>query len=121
MDARTPPDEPTAAASSTPPCILVVDDDTSILGLLRVLLESESYTVVTATSVREARTAVAAARPDLVLCDVRLPDAPPFALLEWLLSDPATAQLPVVVCSGAVREIEQAAERLRHPHVAVLL
>ncbi len=109
------------AETPSPRCILVVDDDGPILGLLRVLLESEGYPVVTATSVREARTSLAERRPDLVLCDVRLPDAPPFALLDRLLSDPATAQLPVVVCSGAIREIEQATERLAHPHVAVLL
>ena len=109
-----------AQAASPVRHILAVDDDRTLLNFLRLLLESEGYTVVTATSVREACAALAAHRPDLVLCDVRLPDAPPFALLDRL-SNAATAALPVLVCSGAVRELEQATERLAQPHVAVLL
>ena len=110
-----------AGAPSPSRRILVVDDDGAILDLMRVLLESEGYTVVTASSVREALVRLAAGQPDLVLCDVRLPDAPPFALLDRLLGDPTTARQPVIICSGAVRELEQAAARLAHPHVAILL
>ena len=110
-----------AAAPSPPRRILVVDDDGPILDLLRLLLESEGYLVVTATSVGAACASLAERLPDLVLCDVRLPDAPPFALLDRLTSDPATVHLPVIVCSGAVREIEQAAARLERQHVAVVL
>ncbi len=101
--------------------ILVVDDDDAILDLLRLLLESEGYAVTTAASFQQARAAIAAKRFDLVLSDVRLPDAAPFVLLDQLAADPATAALPVLVCSGAVREIEQAAERLAHIESAVLL
>ena len=101
--------------------ILVVDDDGAILDLLRLLLESEGYAVTTAASFQQARAAIAAGPPDLVLSDVRLPDAAPFALLDELAADPATAALPVLVCSGAAREIEQAAERLAHTESAVLL
>ena len=101
--------------------ILVVDDDGAILDLLRLLLESEGYTVTTAASFQQARAAIAAGRPDLVLCDGHLLDAAPFVLLDHLAADPATATLPVLVCSGAVREIEQAAERLTHAHGAVVL
>ena len=110
-----------AEAPSPPRRILAVDDDGPILGLLQTLLESEGYTVVTARSLREALAALDERPPDLVLCDVRLPDAPPFALLDRIASDPAMAHLPVIVCSGAVREIEQSAERLKQPQIGVLL
>ncbi len=55
------------------------------------------------------------------MSDVRMPDAAPFALLDQLAANPATAALPVVLCSGAARELEQAADRLAHPHLAVVL
>ena len=108
----------TAAAARR---ILVVDDDDALRHLLQVLLESDGYTVVTASTTQEALAALREGPPDLVLCDVRLPDAPPFALVDHLASDLATMHLPLVVCSGAVREIEQAGERLARPHLAVLL
>ncbi len=110
----------TAAAARR---ILVVDDDDALRHLLQVLLESDGYTVVTAASTQAALAALREREiaPDLVLCDVRLPDAAPFALVDHLASDPATMHLPLVVCSGAVRELEQAGERLAQPHVAVLL
>jgi DNA-binding NtrC family response regulator len=61
------------------------------------------------------------ARPDLVLGEVRLPDARLFALLDDLAATPTTARLPVLVCSGTLHAIEAAAERLTQPHIAVLL
>ncbi len=108
-------------SAAAPRRILVVDDDTAILDLLRLLLESEGYAVTTAASLDQARAAIAVGRPDLVLCDVRLPDAAPFALLDQLATDPATDTLPVLVCSGAAREIEQVTERLAQAHRAVVL
>ena len=100
--------------------ILAVDDDATVLGLLRLLLEAAGYAVATAGSVDEAVAAVATAPPDLVICDVRLPGAPPFALRDHLAADPATAGLPVLLCSGALRELAAAAERPAHGRVATL-
>ena len=110
-----------AEAPSPPRRILVVDDEGPILDVLRLRLQSEGYLMVTATSVGGACSSLAEPLPYLVLCDVRLPDAPAFALLDRLRSDPATMHLPVIVCSAAVPEIEQAAERLERHHVAVVL
>src|SRR5215212_8278738 len=89
--------------------ILAVDDDPAILDLLRLLLASEGYTVTTAASLDQALTAIMAGPPDLVLSDVRMPDAAPFALLDQLASNPVTTTLPLILCSGAARELEQAA------------
>jgi DNA-binding NtrC family response regulator len=48
------------------------------------VLEAEGYAVATAGSVGEARAVIGEKSPSLVLCDVRLPDGPPFALLDAL-------------------------------------
>ena len=106
--------------AAAPAHILVVDDDEATRELLRLLLESEGYTPTTVITVATAQTAVAETRPHLVICDVRMPDAPPFALLDQLTSDPTTAHLPLIVCSAAVRELEQAGERLMRAHLQVL-
>ena len=56
--------------------VLVVEDEPKIRELLRGYLERAGLSVVTTGSGAEAITSVAAARPDLVVLDLRLPDVP---------------------------------------------
>jgi len=53
--------------------VLVVEDDPDILELLRLVLEGEGYAVTTAENGREGLDAVARARPDLILLDMKMP------------------------------------------------
>ena len=57
-----------------PPRLLIVDDDPAFRRLARRLLEGAFDVVGEAASAAEARSAVRATRPDVVLLDVRLPD-----------------------------------------------
>lgn len=53
--------------------ILVVDDDLNICELLKLYLENDGYTVITANDGQEAVDAFQAKSPDLVLLDIMLP------------------------------------------------
>ena len=53
--------------------ILVVDDDSNICELLRLYLEKENFTVVTAVDGEQALAAFEAEKPDLILLDVMMP------------------------------------------------
>ncbi len=53
--------------------ILVADDDKNICELLRLYLEKESFTVVTAGDGEEALSKFALENPDLILLDVMMP------------------------------------------------
>ena len=64
--------------------ILVVDDHDLNVKLLRVILERRGYRVNAAADAREARQRVRAARPDLVLMDVQLPDTDGLELTRGL-------------------------------------
>jgi DNA-binding response OmpR family regulator len=55
------------------PALLLVDDDDAITGALGAFLERSGYQVRIAGDGAAALTAVAAARPDLVVCDVVMP------------------------------------------------
>jgi len=61
--------------SDTPgtPRILVVDDEPSMLLYTRTLLETERYSVDTASSGEEAIRKVQARAPDLMLLDMSMP------------------------------------------------
>jgi CheY-like chemotaxis protein len=53
--------------------ILVVDDDPGIARFIRMALESEGRSVVTALNGRDALVRVREQRPDLVLLDINMP------------------------------------------------
>ncbi|HRC87568.1 MAG TPA: sigma-54 dependent transcriptional regulator, partial [Thermoanaerobaculia bacterium] len=62
--------------------ILIVDDERSLLDFLSILLEPEGYQIHTAGSVSEAHKVLAATLPDLVLCDIMMPDGNGLDLLK---------------------------------------
>lgn len=62
--------------------ILVVDDEKSIRDFLTILLQQEGYDVVTAASVGDGIDAVAEHHPDLVMCDLKLPDGTGLEVLK---------------------------------------
>jgi class 3 adenylate cyclase len=85
---------------SGPATILVVDDTPANIKLLGDLLASKGYQVATAANGEEALAKVAANRPDLVLLDVMMPGLSGYDVCRRIRSDPATALLPVVMCTS---------------------
>ena len=66
--------------------ILIVDDEASLLEFLSVLCAGEGLEVTTARSVKEARATLAERTPDLVLCDMMMPDGNGLDLLKEIKS-----------------------------------
>jgi len=62
--------------------VLVVDDEKSIREFLTILLQQENYEVVTAASVGEGKDRLAKDRPNLVMCDLKLPDGTGLEVLQ---------------------------------------
>jgi DNA-binding NtrC family response regulator len=78
--------------------ILVVDDDDPVRVMLARLLRTQGYEVHQAANAREARKAIEASRPDLVISDIVMPGESGIELRR------AIAQhwpgLPVILISG---------------------
>ena len=55
--------------------ILIADDDRNIIELLRLYIEKEGYTTVTASNGKEAIDTFNKTKPDLVVLDVMMPEA----------------------------------------------
>lgn len=86
-----------------PRCVLLIDDEETSRYVLRQLLggygplrieEAETG----ADGLRLARSL----RPDLIVLDLRLPDIDGSVVLGGLGLDPATAEIPVIICSSSV-------------------
>ena len=54
--------------------LLIVDDEASLRDFLSIVFEEEGWSVETAASLAEGRAAVQKKEPDVVLCDLMLPD-----------------------------------------------
>jgi adenylate cyclase len=80
--------------------ILVVDDIAQNVKLLADLLAVKGYAVATAGSGVEALAKVASEAPDLVLLDVMMPGMSGYDVCRQLRAEPATALLPIVLCTS---------------------
>jgi signal transduction histidine kinase len=80
--------------------ILVIDDDETLLSTLAVALREAGYEVETTASGQEGLRRAYELLPDLILCDVRMPDIEGPTVLQALRVDPATADLQVVLMTG---------------------
>jgi len=80
--------------------ILIVDDNPTNLDLLSEVLEGHGYRYRVATSGRATFGAIAAARPDLVLLDISMPEMNGYEVCERLKADPETARIPILFLSA---------------------
>lgn len=100
--------------------VLVVDDDPGAVQLLRSMLLSTGSTleVCEAYGGREALSAIAERRPDLILLDLLMPEVGGIDVLEQIGADPATGHIPVImVTAGDATGPEQSVDV---PHVVSL-
>jgi len=80
--------------------ILIVEDDESMAEVLAIRLERQGYEAIWTTSGRKGLQLAQRERPNLVLLDLRLPDALGFDICQQLDEDPATCDIPVIILSG---------------------
>ncbi|MGB7450181.1 MAG: response regulator [Ornithinimicrobium sp.] len=81
------------------PTVLVVDDDPSVLEVVCAILEGRDYRAIPASSGEEALARAAAQPPDAVVLDLIMPGTDGWEVLGAMRSDPATADVPVIILS----------------------
>jgi len=96
-----------AGGASPAGTVLVVDDLSANVRLLERLLVAAGHTVLTAADGLEAVALIAAAPPDVVLSDVRMPRCDGFELCERLKRDASTRLIPVVLMTGSVERADR--------------
>lgn len=85
------------------PRIVLADDNADILEYVARLL-SPQYEVFAVSDGQQALAAVAKYNPDLVLCDVTMPNLDGFRLIQALRLDPKTVDTPVIILSARAGE-----------------
>ncbi len=90
--------------------VVLVEDETNIAEAIRFLLGRDGWRVKTLANGGNAAEVIRAAKPDLVMLDVMLPEKTGFEILAELRSDDSLADLPILMLTarGQARDREMA-------------
>jgi two-component system, cell cycle response regulator DivK len=90
--------------------LLIVDDNAINLKLARVLLQSEGYTVYTATDAEVAIRVLGSVKPRIILMDLQLPGMDGLELTRRLKANAATREIVIIaVTASAMKGDEERA------------
>lgn len=105
--------------------ILVINDDSAILALFEELLGDEGYKVTLDNFARQTADLLASIRelqPDLVIMDFIIGgESSGWQLLQSSQMDRKTRDIPVIVCTGAVKQVTQLSDNLDSIGVHVVI
>ena len=80
--------------------ILVVDDEPDLVEIVRLRLERDGHTILSAPNGQAALSALSRDIPDLVILDIMMPGIDGFEVLSQIKNDPRTAHVPVIMLSA---------------------
>ncbi len=91
--------------------ILIVEDNRDAATMLAQFLRLSGYTVTVAYSSGEGLEAARKAPPDVVLCDIGLPDGDGYILAQALRENPRTANARLIAVTARNREEDKQRSR----------
>lgn len=97
--------------------ILIIEDEDALRVDLITALNFEGYEAIGAENGRDGVRAARQHLPDLIICDISMPELDGFGVIVELRSHSQTASIPVIILSGhAEQETVQYGMRLGAAH-----
>ncbi|HEY7729015.1 MAG TPA: response regulator, partial [Candidatus Eisenbacteria bacterium] len=87
--------------------ILLADDSITIQKVIELTFSDEDFDVVTVGNGRLAIEKVQEVRPDVVLCDIIMPEKDGYEVCEFIKKNPGLAHVPVLLLTGAFEPFDQ--------------
>jgi CheY-like chemotaxis protein len=87
--------------------ILLADDSITIQKVIELTFSDEDFDVVTVGNGRLAIEKVQEVRPDVVLCDIIMPEKDGYEVCDFIKKTPTLAQIPVLLLTGAFEPFDQ--------------
>jgi CheY-like chemotaxis protein len=87
--------------------LLLADDSITIQKVVELTFAETEHRVVAVGSGRELLRRMSEVNPDVVLCDVVMPDMNGYDVCQSLKSDPATLHIPVVLLTGTFEPFDR--------------
>ncbi len=103
------------------PHIIVINDNIELLEMLRELLANAGYSVAVYTSPARAITDLGRSKPALIVVDwIFGGEHLGMQLIQRLKLRPSTAAIPLLICTAAVRPVQESADFLRGKGIGML-
>ncbi len=80
--------------------ILVVEDDRDIADLVKLVLETKEYEVMTVLQPQQAYEAVKSFKPEAVLLDLLMPQMDGWEVFKQIRKDPEFAEMPIAILTA---------------------
>lgn len=87
--------------------VLIVEDALSDQELIGYYLREAGYSVINASSGKEALFKLETQQPDVVVTDIVMPEMNGFELCRLLKKNPATQKLPIIACTSKNQELDR--------------
>jgi CheY-like chemotaxis protein len=87
--------------------ILLADDSITIQKVIELTFSDEDFDVVTVGNGRLAIEKVQEVRPDVVLCDIIMPEKDGYEVCDFVKKQPGLAHIPVLLLTGAFEPFDQ--------------
>lgn len=92
--------------------VLIIEDNPEIRENTSEILELNGYVVITCDNGREGIIAALNEKPDIILCDILMPEVNGYQVIRELRANPLTEKIPFiyVTASGEKSEVKMAME-----------
>jgi CheY-like chemotaxis protein len=80
--------------------LLLIDDDPNLILLVKDYLEFRGYAVNTAGNGREALEVLDSTEPDMIICDVMMPEMDGYTFVKQVRENPDTEWIPILFLSA---------------------
>ena len=80
--------------------VLAIDDDADFLELLRYRFEKEKCEYVTANDGNEGLAKAHEIKPNLILCDIKMPNMDGYMFVRELKEDEVTKNIPIIILTS---------------------
>ena len=87
--------------------IIVIEDNIDNQNLLRLLIEREGYSVVTAINGQDGLNVIRQEQPDLIVLDLSMPVVDGWEMIELVKADPRIESIPIVVVTAHLQPGEK--------------
>lgn len=84
--------------------ILIIDDEPATVEMIGTFMEINGYGWSSALNGTQGLALIQTDKPDLLILDLMMPDIEGFEICEWVRSQEAIAQTPIIIVSARTDE-----------------
>ena len=90
-----------------PQTVLVIDDEKAFCDVVAEILEASGIRTLKANDASQAAIHLETSTPDLILCDIMMPDMDGLTFIRQLKNDPDRAHIPIIIVTAKATDADE--------------